>query len=277
MDKIIPECIDKSLTSALQPIGKTFGDLWDGIIGHRIHYWSQSVKIKSKQHLLETINEKISKIPPEKRLPLDIQILGNTLEDSTYCLDKDEIMDMFANLMASSLDSDKEPKVHPSFSSIIKKMTPRDASNFSLFKSNSAYAIAKFLLCPYGDKKIGITEKSDIFDANPNYQDFDKQAISINALQSLGLIEISYHQIITGVDYKSKFSSLPVYRELQENLKNVLPAPNWYKLLLDDLGQNFEKATKATRSLYDHQTTIEIQGGTVEVTNLGKAFIDVCL
>lgn len=52
-----------------------------------------------------------------------------------YCVEEPS-REMFANLISSSLDIEKQDIVHPSFSDILKTMTPLDAQNLKLIFDN---------------------------------------------------------------------------------------------------------------------------------------------
>ena len=51
------------------------------------------------------LHEKIEAIPNEKRVEPDIQIVAPALEASKYCVEKEELREMFVNLIASSMST----------------------------------------------------------------------------------------------------------------------------------------------------------------------------
>ena len=55
------------------------------------------------------------------------------LENAKYCVEEPSLREMFANLISSSLDIEKQDIVHPSFSDILKTMT---ATRCSKLKTN---------------------------------------------------------------------------------------------------------------------------------------------
>lgn len=49
------------------------------------------------------------------------------LQQIAYCFDSDELRNMYANLLSSSMQKDKKWEVHPRFVDIIKQLSPDEA------------------------------------------------------------------------------------------------------------------------------------------------------
>ena len=82
----------------------------------------------------EEITNKSTKILDENRIEPDVEVIGSTLESAKFRINKDEIRDMFSNLIVSAMDSSKANDIHPSFSEMIKMLSPLDAQNlYSLY------------------------------------------------------------------------------------------------------------------------------------------------
>lgn len=129
----LPECVDKALTNLTdQPtkdIGSTVSDIWFlvfGGIGHLAEKRKLRYAVELENYSRE-LHEKIDAIPNEKRVEPDIQIIAPALEASKYCVEKEELREMFVNLIASSISSDKAVSVHPIFTDIIGKLSSTDA------------------------------------------------------------------------------------------------------------------------------------------------------
>ena len=73
------------------------------------------------------VEERTKEIPEEKLQAPDPQITGPSLEALRYCGSKDELADMFAGLIASSMNKDYNSNVHPSFVEVIKQLTRSEA------------------------------------------------------------------------------------------------------------------------------------------------------
>lgn len=130
---LVPEALDnaaKNLTDKpTQNIGTTLADIWYLVFGG-ISQAAEKRKLKysyALQEFQKELKDKISKIPEDKLVEPNIQIVAPALEASKYCIEKEELRHMFAKLIQSSLSSDFSYKVHPSFSHIISSLSPADA------------------------------------------------------------------------------------------------------------------------------------------------------
>nr|DAV44380.1 MAG TPA: protein of unknown function (DUF4393) [Caudoviricetes sp.] len=88
--------------------GKTLTDIWDVVLGNYFHALNEKSKAKYQQKIDEfkrTLGEKIIAIPENQVQDPKMSIVGPALEASKYYFDEKEIRNMFANLIASSMDS----------------------------------------------------------------------------------------------------------------------------------------------------------------------------
>lgn len=206
----------------------------------------QRIRYQAKiEKFQEEIDAKISNIPPENYKELNMQITGIALENSKYCLESDELRNMFANLIAKSMDSRFSSITHPSFAEIIKQMSPLDAQNLTLFQEGSLPIVEYRLSTPdENGKKTGTygVIQTNVFLSNNNVEDVVIQAESISNLERLGLIHISYDEYFADENKYANFSNTYIY--------------------------NYHKS---------HGNTLNIQKGNATATPLGKSFIKVCL
>ena len=80
--------------------------------------------IKETEVLLE---EKLRNIPEEKIVEPEPYVAIPAIQQLTYSLDSEELRELYANLLASSMNSDKKSDVHPAFVDIIKQLAPDEA------------------------------------------------------------------------------------------------------------------------------------------------------
>lgn len=76
------------------------------------------------------LEQKLSSIPEEKLVEPDLMIAGPSLEALKYTYDKDELRNMYLNLLTSSMNKDIKDKAHPSYVEIIRQLTPLNAKVF---------------------------------------------------------------------------------------------------------------------------------------------------
>lgn len=74
------------------------------------------------------MNKKLKDTDPDDIVPPPIHVAGPTVEAFRYAQDQPELQDMFASLLASSMDKNTQKNVHPAFIEIIKQLSPNEAS-----------------------------------------------------------------------------------------------------------------------------------------------------
>ncbi len=73
------------------------------------------------------LEPKVEAIPEEKRISPAPYVAVPALQAIGYSLESEELREMYANLLASAMNSDTANKVHPAFVEIIKQQTPSEA------------------------------------------------------------------------------------------------------------------------------------------------------
>lgn len=250
---LVPDSVDNAVKNITdkptQNMGTTLADIWYLVFGG-ISQAAEKRKLKYSYALHEFENElkkKISQIPKDKLVEPDIQIIAQALEAAKYCVEKEELRHMFANLIANSLNDDTYEDVHPIYISIIKSLTPFDAK----------------LLLDFHNQKFE-------FDFN-----FGDIIYSMDILSQLGLItykrkhfetssdkfieeEITETEAILRFNFDVPLKEIPnvIFRDKDGNKIN--PKTN---ILYDEVKKNFE-------SLFMEK---------VHITKLGYDFIQTCL
>ena len=80
--------------------------------------------IKETEMLLA---EKLKHIPEEKIVEPEPYVAVPALQQLSYSLDSEELRELYANLLASSMNIDTKSDVHPAFVDIIKQLAPDEA------------------------------------------------------------------------------------------------------------------------------------------------------
>lgn len=247
--KPIANSVNNIIDKPTQNIGTTMADIWYLVFGG-ISQAAEKRKLKYSYALKEyedQLKEKISKIPSDKIIEPDLQIVAPTLEASKYCILHKELINLFSNLISSSMNKDFCNFVHPSFSEIIKQMTPIDAKNIYIFSIKTYYPICNYRVC-FKDTSFEEYYKN-IFLSNPNETNLTLQSVSISSLERLGLVNIDFNTKVKIDSYKD-FENTKLYKQLQEDL----------------IANNIPRATN-----------IKIVKGVVELTPYGELFIKSCV
>lgn len=242
----------KNLTNPpSKSIGTALGDICDLCFGG-LHEKAEKSRLIHNKHIEDfkkDLYRDVSNIPEENQVEPKKSIAGPALDASKYYFDEKEIRNMFERLIVNSMDNRMTSKVHPSFTEIIKQLSPLDAQNLALFRKKSQLPIIKLINKASDNFTVVFT---NFFISNPDCQDFNLQSVSISSLNRLGLVDITYEAYFTDDLHYKPFLDIPFYQE--------------YKAHFDNLNK-----------INDDNHTLDYQKGIVSVTPLGKTFIDVCL
>lgn len=107
--------------------------------------------VAETQKLLEI---KLQNITPAFITPPEPHIAVPALQYISYCMDNEELRDMYANLLANSMNSVVKNGVHPGFVEIIKQLSPDEAKFLKYMKTNTSIPTIS-LRYEYNDYKKG--------------------------------------------------------------------------------------------------------------------------
>ena len=229
---------------------------------------------KNLTQISETISEKMSGVNPENVIEPEPYIAVPALQGISYCMDNDELRNLYANLLATAMQKDKKESVLPAFTEIIKQMSPTDAILMKNIKPQKLYPLAD---ARYQDKTPSLFATLPIFkpfttgsDVFQNLSSLlcdqytpENIAISIENLARLGLITIN-STIVKDESVYNNIALLPCCIEWEERLtlaKAITDFSDEYKDVKKTI-QNRELALIPKSFL---------------MTNLGKLFFETCV
>lgn len=252
----VPECLNEAAGNLANPltksVGQTMADIWDIVFGGvgELAERTRLLRVHKLEQFKAELEGKVESIPPEKLVPPDTQVVAGALDDARYCVEKDELRQMFSNLIAASLNSDTVHDVHPSFSNIIRRMSPFDANLLLKFKNDYRKPIVHYVLrmesggtLPFLKNVISSELHDDIL---------QQESRSLEVLKSLGLIDIDFSQhFVKDSNYDALLSN-PLYVALKNSPEKV-------------------------RTIRPNIIGIDCLKGIVTLTDLGSQFLKVCL
>lgn len=232
-----------------QNIGTTLADIWYLVFGG-ISHTADKRKLKYSYALQKMENElkdNITKIPENKLIEPDIQIVAQALEAAKYCVEKEELRHMFVKLISNSLNEEYSKDVHPIYINIIKSLTPFDA---------------KLLLSLYNHNFI--------FDFN-----FEDIIYSINILSQLGLVSYEHKYYETNSSTFIEQETVGNEHVLRFNFDMPIDEiPN--VIFTDKEGNKLDSLSSTYYS--DLKKIIEdMFMNKLHITKLGYSFIRTCL
>lgn len=146
--KSIVEQSDGAITQAykdvVQPSAKPLGEilaLFPRTLRLAFSGWEKWLTNREESLRLtaEAIEEKVKHIPEKKIVEPESYIAIPAIQQISYCQNNADLRNLYANLLVSSMNSDKKWLVHPAFVDIIKQLTPDEAriiNRVGNFKNN---------------------------------------------------------------------------------------------------------------------------------------------
>lgn len=205
----------------------------------KVEMWCINREFMVKEFELE-LQKKLEEHKEENIVDADLSIFIPSAQAISYNWDKEDIKQLYLNLMASDMDKTKKSNVHPSFSEVIKQMDSTDVKIFT--KIYTKTVIPLYVLEKKEEK--GTTPILDYLLSDEFYIGISESKIikSLNNLERLKLIEIIDDQYYT--DDK-------IY-------------------LLIENGRIIRKYR------HEYLDKLDVTKGMIKKTEFGKDFFDVC-
>lgn len=242
----------KSINGPVQ----TLDDIWELVFGGFNNYVNKKRAIREKNlnDFKDKIANEIKKIPNENIQEPSLNIIGPALEASKYYIEEKDIRNIFAKLIASSMDDRNNFEIHNSYVEIIKQLTSLDAKILSSFKYTEDQPICE--IRKYSEDGKYIVVGSDIFlPNNMNIENdiedkfINQYSISISNLSRLGLVIIDYSIYIPFDSYYNNIIEMKFYKDLNTQCQKIKETFNELSLIK----------------------------GKVKLTPIGNSFVSVCL
>lgn len=262
----VPAIYNDGLSSTVKEGGKTLSLIPRTVnaILSGLEKWVmyKEFSIKETQLLLE---EKLKNISPEKIVEPEPYVAVPALQAISYCMDCKELRNLYANLLAKSMNEETKFDSHPAYVEMIKQLSPLDAqiiNELKLFDGpNKLIPIGMLRFCkedknskfniPFAAKGLDVCKH--IVDIKITDASHDAISISIENLERLGLISIDYNKSLVGRDYYTNIENNDLIEEVKDYFKKIYNELPGY----EDFGVSFIK-------------------GTIQVTTLGFSFSKTC-
>lgn len=249
----LPDSVDNAISNATEKptkeVGEIFNDLLYLVFGG-IHFNAEKKRIRYKyalERFEKSCQEKINAIPLENKSEPNTQTICQALEDSKYCVEDEDIRELFANLISSTMDDRVSEFVHPSFSPILKQMTSKDAKFLLAVRNQEVLPVCNIKVSFKNSGRFNILYNN--FYAQKTHQtetETAENSFIISTLSRLGLIEVSYG---------SQIADDSVYDIFKESL--------FYKSKVEWEEESGDRS-------------VSLQKGWINLTHTGKQFLKAC-
>ena len=205
-----------------------------------------------KDFVSTNVAERLKNVLPEDIVTPKPNVAGPTLEALRYTGHESSLSDLYANLLAASMDKNTASGAHPAFVDIIKQLTPDEAKLVKLF----TFPMALPLLDVRLDYKTQTEDKSGGYEIMMNFSQLGEIAACefpaltptyIDNLCRLGLAEIPSMFQYTGKGVYDALENSEIIKQAKLNNEN---SP-------------------------DFNLTINRKG--LRVTQLGRQFVAICV
>jgi hypothetical protein len=201
-----------------------------------------------KDFVSTKVADRLKNVKPEDIVTPKPNVAGPILEALKYTGHEDSLSDLYANLLAASMDKNTASNAHPAFAEIIKQLTPDEAKLVGLFALNMPFPLLK-VRAEFKDGNGG-------YDVLVNFSTLGQQAgcehldlvpTYIDNLCRLGLAEVPQFLEYKAAGVYDALEQSPVVQATKQRIESV---PN---------------------------QTAKIQRKGLAVTQLGKQFARICV
>lgn len=236
---------------AVQPLAKETGKAL-GTVGKAVNValaplagvvWGYD---KIKDFIETRVAEKLEKVPEERITTPPPNVAGPAIEALRFSGDDETLREMFANLIATSLDKKTATEAHPSFVDIIKNISADEGKILQLFTHSQPIAVIDVKMnIPTGGfhvlhrnvTQLGARAKCEHPELAPNY---------VDNLCRLGILEIPSNRRINNNEAYTPLMNDPGILQLKSQFTpgENKPTIGFDKRMLQatTLGQQFIRA-----------------------------------
>lgn len=201
----------KETGKALESIAKTVNIALTPV---RILIWGYD---KIEGFLTKSLAEKLEHVPEDRIATPPIEVVGPAIESLRFTGHQEDLRNLFANLIANSMDIKTVKDSHPGFVEIIKNLSSEEAKILKLFATRNSFPLIDI-------RAKYIKNQTGGYDLIKNFSEIgtlsnciDPQLVPnfLNNLCRLGLLEIPTGMHLTD----NKFYSELEEHELVKNIK----------------------------------------------------------
>lgn len=252
--KAVPELYKDGFKETVQESGKTLSLIPRAVNAALVPVRMWIAEQENKITLFEdSLVEKLKPIESGKIVPPEMHIAIPTIQALSYSMDCNELRDLYANLLAKSMNIDTKNTTHPSFVEIIKQLSSIDVRVFEAIAESVKFPLLNIRVSKHSDEYIESDFKNPFEETLEKYEydcvtyintlPYDDIKVSIDNLMRLKLIDEDISSYTE--DFHSKIRDLPEYQNMKESLEKYMVDSTWeYEedqefLVLTSFGQRF--------------------------------------
>ena len=219
-NKFLPtDAINNLLGPSSKALGHSLGALFYFIFQKPIKYGI--IKEKEFDDLASKTSTQLKQIPPENKDSSKSGLIMKAMEEAQYQLNEEDLRQMFANLIASSANNQKNGFITPRFATVLSQLGADNARFFKLIVKDSHYLLTYGYLIEYIENKYGPYHNlTDKFFLTNKGEFMRLPQESVDVLSSLGLIKDTDLVYPEGEDVNSTYNKIESTLKKYANSKN---------------------------------------------------------
>ena len=247
-DGVLVEVYKDALSPVVKPIGEILSFLprTVKVAFNGVEKWLIN-KEETLRLTAESVREKIKVIPEEKLVEPEPYVAIPAMQQLSYCVNNEELRELYANLLISSMNVDKKWQVHPAFVDIIKQLTPDEA---------------KFIrnLRPF------VSINNPLIDVRIEYDETGSGRTIISNFTNVGLDQLDVpHNIGSYIDNLERLKLICIPPTMSLTNKDLYEPLKTHYLLTNSLPKQLGPNQKIG---YDYKV--------FNLTNFGFDFVNIC-
>jgi len=191
----------------------------------------------------ERVAKKLEFVPEENIQQPKPHIAVPAIEALRYTGAEPDLSELYANLLAASMDSTTAQYAHPGFVDIIKNMCPDEARVMKFLSTNRYYPVVDIRLVSITDNSFQTSARSlNLIGFDSGCQHPTLSPTYLDNLARLGLIEVQQGLRMAKDDFYTRIEEYPAFAELKVKLS---ANEGWrvefekFRLAVTDLGTQF--------------------------------------
>ena len=240
--------------------GETIASIWDIVFGG-INVYSEKQKYLRElnfEKFKESLTKKVEEIPIEDIQEPNLSIIGPTLEKSKYYFEEEKLRELFANLVASSINKTKADIIHPAYPGIIQNLSPNDAE---FLKEISNLELIPFCMIRFQKR---------LKDDQTNFFSYLDEGVTLSRC----ILNYSYSDNPL-YDFNPTIDNLSRLKLLEVTDKCLVDESNYSSFLDNSIYNYYQSKMSSDPKIMEREVTMI--KGLIEITNFGKNFIKTCV
>ena len=204
-------------------------------------------------YLVDRVGTLLADVPQDRIVSPDLNVAGPAVEAMKFAGHKPELREMYAKLLAASMDADTAVSAHPAFVEVIRQLTPDEAKVLALFCEMTEIPMVLLGSKHLKEEELSVTYQISVVRRNFSLCGYEADcehpqlsSIYLDNLDRLKLIRLEPNEFID----RDVYSPLEEHPEIADDVAEIEATPD---------------------------REVHFQKGVAMVTDFGKAFCSVCI